>query len=92
MTDARVNTSPLIDLDLLTYYDGQIKQWVINRINDAKDTSIVFLDKDSFPVIGKMDTLYVNKDGLYLWDQNNSSYIAISNPNENIEDLVWGSF
>lgn len=92
MEDAKVITEPLVTLDILEYYDSQIKRWVLNRVNQgvAKTSILFFSNKNDFPVIGEMDTLYVTKDNLYLWDQNNSDYMAISSSGE--DSLIWESF
>ena len=87
------SSKPLVTLDILDYYDDQIKKWVLSRIDEGSDTSIVFLEKNKFPSIGNIDTLYVAKDGLYLWDQGSNKYIAISSNNETSSGSVkWGSF
>ena len=88
------STNPLVDLEILQYYDTQIKSWVINRISNGTNSSIIFLDKDSFPSEGVINTMYINKDGLFLWDAIENKYINIANQGGEgtSEILQWGSF
>lgn len=79
----------LLTFDILEYYDSQIKEWVTDKIKDNTNSSIVFSDKDSLPSTGKINTLYVTKDGLFIWD---NDYIAISSTGGESEKLEWGSF
>lgn len=87
------NKEQVITLSNLTRYDSNIKKWVNDRIDKSIKTSIVFIEKENFPEHGDVDTLYVTvQDGLFLWDGNNNSYIAITNQTEDNNLWQWGSF
>lgn len=81
-----------VSVDLLQYYDTKIKKWVEDKINDNTVGTVIFLDKSSFPSTGKENTLYVNTEGLYIWDKNLNKYVSLSSQGGSSETLKWGSF
>lgn len=52
------NLENLIDLQLLTYYDENIKRWTAARI-DKTLNNIVFTTRSKLPVEGKEGILYI---------------------------------
>lgn len=80
----------LIDLPLLTYYDENLKRWVVNRIDKtAKDTS--FVSSSNLPVEGKTGMLYVTEDSIKYWD--GQKYVQVGSAPSSSGDLgLWGNF
>lgn len=58
-----VNIEKLIDLNLLTRYDNNMKNWVQNQISDFIQTG-----DEELPEKGEIGTIYVKDTSLYLWD------------------------
>lgn len=79
----------LIDLDLLTYYDEQVKKWIADRVaNATKET--VFTTKNSLPVEGQKGILYVTEESIFIW--NGIKYVDVGNPESTNNATLWGTF
>ena len=64
-----VNLEKLIDLDLLTLYDSNMKNWVNKQI-----TSTVHVSGDELPTVGTEGTLYIKETSIFLWDDEAQEY------------------
>lgn len=71
-----VDLNKLIDLNLLTRYDNNLKSWILNQIGAGQ--GIVFAPRDSFPQVGENNVLYVDDDKIYRWDQSTQDYKIIN--------------
>lgn len=65
------------DTNVMWRYKGSWKQ-----ITPTELSPLYFGDYDSFPPIGKENTLYITNDATYRWDSITSSYICIANKTE----------
>ena len=65
------------DTNVMWRYKGSWKQ-----ITPSELSPLYFGDYDSFPPIGKENTLYITNDATYRWDSITSSYICIANKTE----------
>lgn len=72
-----INFKDLIDFDLLSFYDSKIKDYI------SKSKQIIFTSTEEIPDEGKTNILYVTKDSLYLWDEENNKYIIINSSSSN---------
>ena len=84
-----VGLENLIDLSLLTYYDENIKQWILDRISKATQ-DIIFTTKNELPVEGKKGILYVTEEAIFIW--NGAKYIDITSSQSGGNTGVWGTF
>lgn len=64
-----VNLEKLIDLDLLTLYDSNMKNWVNKQI-----TSMVHVSGGELPTVGAEGTLYIKGTSIFLWDDEAQDY------------------
>ena len=65
------------DTNVMWRYKGSWKQ-----ITPSELSPLYFGDYDSFPPIGKENTLYITNDATYRWDSITSSYVCIANKTE----------
>ena len=65
-----VSLQNLIDLNLLTRYDKNLKEWVSGQL------SIAPTPEGKLPETGVENTIYVSGTSLYLWD--GGKYLEIS--------------
>lgn len=73
----------LIDINLLSYYDANIKNFILEQINNSKN--LIFISKTNLPNEGQINILYVTEEGLYLWDIATNKYVQIiSNKEQNV--------
>lgn len=79
----------LIDLDLLTYYDENLKKWVAGRIDKTLD-NIEFTITADLPVEGKAGVLYVTESSIKYW--NGARYVDVGNPQATSDATIWGHF
>ena len=56
-----------VSLAMLEYYDSKIKAW--HNENSNSKRYVVFAAKKNFPLIGDNETLYVDNDNMYRWDE-----------------------
>lgn len=80
----------LIDLNLLTYYDEQIKKYIAGKVaNISGSTS--FMSVADLPAEGKEDVLYVTDEGIKVWDPVTKKYTDI--PGSSSEGTSsWGDW
>ena len=64
-----VNLEKLIDLDLLTLYDSNMKKWVNKQI-----TSMVHTSGGELPAVGTEGTLYIKETSMFLWNDETQEY------------------
>lgn len=69
------NNRVLVDLNILNYYDANMKKWIVNKI--AENTQLVFEEEGSFPPIGQSGILYISPISIYLWDDINKKYSSL---------------
>lgn len=79
----------LIDLDLLTYYDENLKKWVAGRIDKTLDNT-EFTTTAALPVEGKEGVLYVTEESIKYW--NGDRYVDVGNPQSTSDATIWGKF
>ena len=72
----------IIDKDLLSYYDENLKKWV------AKSSSIKFVTNDELSKPGESGILYITKDSIKYWDAEQGNYTDISTGRAG----TWGRF
>lgn len=53
-----------------------------HQITPSNAQPFVYGEFDSFPEVGKENTLYATEDATYVWDTITSSYICIANKTE----------
>jgi len=83
-----ISLENLIDLNLLTYYDGQIKNYISNKIAGVSG-SANFSSVTELPAEGKEDVLYVTDEGFKVWDPIAKKYTDLPNSG----DLqTWDTF
>lgn len=63
-----VNLEKLIDLDLLTLYDSNMKNWVNKQI-----TSMIHVS-EGLPEVGTEGTLYIKDTSIFLWNDETQDY------------------
>lgn len=80
-----ISLENLIDLDLLTYYDEQIKKYIA-----TKTTNVKFMSVKELPDEGKEDVLYVTDEGIKTWNPETKEYEDISGESGGTSN--WGSF
>lgn len=68
-----ISLKNLIDLDLLTYYDENIKKYITSKIANSEGAT-QFLKVSELPTEGKEDVLYVTEDGIKVWDPATKQY------------------
>lgn len=78
----------LIDLPLLTYYDGKIKPWVQAQIANGT----VFTSTSSLPTTGKAGVLYITETSIKYWDDTQKKYIDVGGTSDPGESTTWGDF
>lgn len=84
-----ISLENLIDLDLLKYYDENLKRWVVNRINKAT-TDTIFTTKNNLPIEGEKNILYVTEESIFIW--NGIRYVDVGNPKATSNSTLWGQF
>lgn len=64
----------------------EIRKYVQDEINEARDSVLEYDSSLLFPTVGKINTIYIDKasNKSYRWDDNNTKYYALSDY-ENIE-------
>lgn len=72
-----VNLEDLINFNLLTYYDENIKKYIFNKMANMPN-SVRFTPVGDLPVEGKGDVLYVTDEGLKTWNPDKKKYEGIS--------------
>ena len=87
-----ISLENLIDLNLLTYYDENIKKYIANKIVNSEGAT-QFLKDSELPAEGKEDVLYVTEDGIKVWDPVAKQYADISSGGNAGESAgTWDSF
>lgn len=80
----------LIDLNLLTYYDENIKKYIANKIVNSEGTAR-FMDVADLPVEGKENVLYVTEEGIKVWDPVAKKYKDVSRTGSS-ENQTWDTY
>lgn len=70
------------DTKVLYQYDGN-KWW---QLTTPPQESLIFLKREDFPTIGKEKTLYIDKDAIYQWSNEENDYIVMSGGKVS---LIW---
>lgn len=78
-----------VSLAALFDYDIKIKNWILTKIGEGK--GIIFEKKENFPITGEDNTLYVDKDRIYIWSTEDNNYLSI-NTGAQPPVLEWGTF
>lgn len=79
----------LIDLNLLSRYDENIKKYIAGEIAKIGE-NIIFTTKSELPITGKKNILYVTEDSVLVWTGN--KYTDMSNPEPTTKATSWGFF
>lgn len=71
-----------LDLDGLSLYDSNMKQYLQSRISESNNVA-EFQNYLEFPTIGKSRTIYIDKekDMIYRWDETNLKYYSLNDYN-----------
>lgn len=89
---ANVNLEKLIDLSLLSYYDENIKKFILDKIGSIEGQA-VFNKRSELPPQGQEGILYVVEDGILYW--NGSEYVDIAGKKTESggeASMTWGKF
>lgn len=79
----------LIDLDLLTYYDENLKKYIVTKIDKTLNNT-QFTTRNNLPVEGKEDVIYIVEDSILYW--NGDRFVTIGNNPTSVEATTWGKF
>lgn len=67
---ATISIQDLIDINLLGYYDGKIKDWVADQIESSESgaANITITTTENLPETGEEGKLYITEDAILVWD------------------------
>lgn len=82
-----INLEKLIDLDLLSYYDENLKKWIASTTG-SNSTKFVTGD-ENLPEKGEVGVLYITKDTIKYWD--GEEYVDVG-AGSGGESNSWGTF
>lgn len=85
-----ISLKDLIDLELLTYYDEQIKKYIAAKLVTISGSAQFVSAKDLDNMQGQEDVLYVTEKGIKIWDPEAEEFKDL--PGGSGEDQYWDKF
>lgn len=83
-----ISLENLINLPLLTYYDENIKRWILSNATN----NIIFTAKNDLPAKGEQNVLYVTEESIFTWDGTKYTIISSANSSTSGSSAIWGTF
>lgn len=83
-----ISLENLIDLNLLSFYDEQIKKYITDKIAGVSG-SADFVSVADLPAEGKEDVLYVTDEGIKVWDPVSKEYTDLTS---SADSQTWDTF
>lgn len=87
-----INIEKLIDLPLLTYYDENIKKYILDKIATSGGGNTVFCPDGELPEKGEVGILYILPDSLKIWNDELEDYVTVGGSDEDDAGKYWGTF